>query len=114
MKSIRLYDNLSSEEQALAPEKKKFVVKTTPSNYNVEREADTEDNIQVLSFDYIVICSGQYSKPHIPTIKGLEKFKGKVLAAKDFRDPERDYFYNIESSCFRRRIFCLRYGYTVF
>merc|ERR1711934_705713 len=37
-------------------------------------------------FDYVVVASGHYSVPHVPTFPGVEKFPGRVLHAHDFRD----------------------------
>eukprot|EP00090_Calanus_glacialis_P034471 TRINITY_DN5798_c0_g1_i1.p1 TRINITY_DN5798_c0_g1~~TRINITY_DN5798_c0_g1_i1.p1 ORF type:complete len:452 (-),score=110.55 TRINITY_DN5798_c0_g1_i1:130-1485(-) len=37
-------------------------------------------------FDYVIVASGHYSVPNIPTFPGIEKFPGRVLHAHDFRD----------------------------
>merc|ERR1712088_439055 len=37
-------------------------------------------------FDYVVVASGHYSVPNVPTFPGVEKFPGRVLHAHDFRD----------------------------
>jgi len=37
-------------------------------------------------FDYVIVASGHYSVPNIPTFAGIEKFPGRVLHAHDFRD----------------------------
>ena len=36
-------------------------------------------------FDHVVVASGHYSVPHVPTFPGVEKFPGRVLHAHDFR-----------------------------
>ena len=36
-------------------------------------------------FDYVVVASGHYSVPNVPTFPGVEKFPGRVLHAHDFR-----------------------------
>ena len=36
-------------------------------------------------FDYVIVASGHYSVPNIPTFPGIEKFPGRVLHAHDFR-----------------------------
>ena len=37
-------------------------------------------------FDYVIVASGHYSTPNVPTFPGVEKFPGRVLHAHDFRD----------------------------
>ena len=37
-------------------------------------------------FDYVIVASGHYSVPNVPTFPGIEKFPGRVLHAHDFRD----------------------------
>jgi len=37
-------------------------------------------------FDYVVVASGHYSVPHVPTFAGIEKFPGRVMHAHDFRE----------------------------
>merc|ERR1711974_126871 len=37
-------------------------------------------------FDYVVVATGHFSVPNVPTFPGVEKFPGRVLHAHDFRD----------------------------
>merc|ERR1711936_555855 len=37
-------------------------------------------------FDYVIVASGHYSVPHVPTFPGIDKFPGRVLHAHDFRE----------------------------
>jgi len=85
VKSVRLYKNLAAEEQAKAPEQRKFIIKTTTTTNSDENAAEYH------AFDYVIIATGHHSKPYIPPIEGIEKFKGKVISAKDFRHPNADY-----------------------
>ncbi len=39
------------------------------------------------TFDYVIVASGHYSVPHIPSFPGIETFPGIVTHAHDFRDP---------------------------
>ena len=39
----------------------------------------------ITRFDYVIVASGHYSVPHVPTFPGVEKFPGRVLHAHDFR-----------------------------
>lgn len=38
------------------------------------------------NFDYVIVASGHYSVPHIPSFPGIEKFPGMIMHAHDFRD----------------------------
>ena len=40
----------------------------------------------ICRFDYVVVASGHYSVPHMPTFPGVDRFPGRVLHAHDFRD----------------------------
>ena len=37
-------------------------------------------------FDYVIVASGHYSTPNVPSFPGVDKFPGRVLHAHDFRD----------------------------
>ena len=37
-------------------------------------------------FDYVIVASGHYSVPNVPSFEGIEKFQGRVLHAHDFRE----------------------------
>ena len=39
------------------------------------------------TFDYVIVASGHYSTPHIPSFPGIENFPGIVMHAHDLRDP---------------------------
>ncbi len=38
------------------------------------------------TFDYVVVASGHFSTPNVPSFPGFERFAGRVLHAHDFRD----------------------------
>ncbi|KAL3248248.1 hypothetical protein MRX96_056655 [Rhipicephalus microplus] len=40
------------------------------------------------TFDGVMICSGHHVIPHVPTFKGLEKFKGQVFHTHDYKIPD--------------------------
>ncbi|KPP57514.1 flavin-containing monooxygenase FMO GS-OX-like 4-like, partial [Scleropages formosus] len=40
------------------------------------------------TFDSVFICNGHYSVPYLPSIPGLEHFKGRVLHSHSYRYPE--------------------------
>ena len=37
-------------------------------------------------FDRVIVASGHFSTPHVPTFPGIESFNGRVLHAHDFRN----------------------------
>jgi len=37
-------------------------------------------------FDYVIVASGHYSVPHVPTFPGLQEFPGRIMHAHDFRE----------------------------
>ena len=37
-------------------------------------------------YDFILACNGHLTEPNIPSVPGLETFKGKVLHSHDYRD----------------------------
>ena len=45
----------------------------------------TSSSISHYRFDYVVVASGHYSTPHVPTFPGVERFPGRVMHAHDFR-----------------------------
>ena len=36
-------------------------------------------------FDYVVVASGHYSVPNVPSFPGIDRFPGRVLHSHDFR-----------------------------
>ena len=66
-------------------------------------------------FDYVIVASGHYSTPNVPTFPGVEKFPGRVLHAHDFRDANEfagktlllvDASYSAEDIALQ----CIKYG----
>ena len=46
-----------------------------------------EDHIYVeAGFSHIIVAAGIYSVPYFPIIPGVEKFKGRILHSRDFRE----------------------------
>ena len=52
---------------------------------------ETTTTTTIPRFDYVVVASGHYSVPNVPTFPGVEKFPGRVLHAHDFRFPSLHY-----------------------
>nr|WP_084824814.1 NAD(P)/FAD-dependent oxidoreductase [Lampropedia cohaerens] len=44
------------------------------------------DRIYSETFDYVVVASGHFSTPNVPSFEGMETFHGRILHAHDFRD----------------------------
>ncbi len=44
------------------------------------------DELSSEEFDHVVVATGHFSTPHVPSFEGVEKFPGRVLHAHDFRD----------------------------
>ena len=47
----------------------------------VPENTDTEEE-----FDYVVVASGHFSVPNVPSFEGIETFPGRVMHAHDYRD----------------------------
>jgi trimethylamine monooxygenase len=45
-----------------------------------------EDRVYTETFDYVVVASGHFSTPNVPSFEGFDSFNGRVLHAHDFRD----------------------------
>jgi trimethylamine monooxygenase len=45
-----------------------------------------EDRVEVEQFDHVVVATGHYSTPNVPSFPGFEQFPGRILHSHDFRD----------------------------
>lgn len=55
--------------------------------FSVTTESLTEKKVMPTEvFDYVMVASGHYSTPFVPTYPGVEKFPGRVMHSHDFRD----------------------------
>ncbi|CAB3248993.1 unnamed protein product [Arctia plantaginis] len=52
-------------------------------------KSDTKENVTEFC-SFVVVASGEYSKPFIPEVEKMNDFKGKILHSHDYKDPE-DY-----------------------
>lgn len=55
-------------------------------NFSISVQNLLEDATYTEEFDYVVVASGHFSTPNVPSFEGLEAFNGRVLHAHDFRD----------------------------
>lgn len=53
----------------------KWKVQTTSST--AQKEQLSADDIQEATYDAVLVCSGHYSAPRIPDVKGLDVFPGR-------------------------------------
>lgn len=58
----------------------------TQKTFNVVVEDLQRHERQDHVFDYVVVASGHFSTPHVPSFPGVRSFSGRVLHAHDFRD----------------------------
>lgn len=56
------------------------------AKFTVTAHDRSADIVYDEEFDYIVVASGHFSTPHIPTFPGIETFTGRILHSHDFRD----------------------------
>ncbi|XP_019727746.1 flavin-containing monooxygenase FMO GS-OX5 isoform X1 [Hippocampus comes] len=77
-----------------AVEEVKPAVVTTEDGENRTRTTwevtacDTSGCRTTATFDAVFVCSGHYSEPNIPSVPGLENFKGQVLHSHTYRSAE--------------------------
>lgn len=45
-----------------------------------------KDELRSEEFDYVVVATGHFSTPNVPSFEGFNKFPGRILHAHDFRD----------------------------
>lgn len=45
-----------------------------------------KDRIYGEEFDFVVVATGHFSTPNVPTYEGMETFNGRILHSHDFRD----------------------------
>eukprot|EP00088_Acartia_fossae_P038310 TRINITY_DN3968_c0_g1_i1.p1 TRINITY_DN3968_c0_g1~~TRINITY_DN3968_c0_g1_i1.p1 ORF type:complete len:450 (-),score=155.19 TRINITY_DN3968_c0_g1_i1:161-1510(-) len=50
------------------------------------KDLESDQVLESEKFDYVIVASGHYSVPNVPTFEGIEKFPGRVMHAHDFRD----------------------------
>jgi trimethylamine monooxygenase len=55
-------------------------------NFSVTVQNLVEDYSYTEEFDHVIVASGHFSTPNVPTFEGLETFNGRVMHAHDFRD----------------------------
>lgn len=55
-------------------------------HWNVQVKDVTNGNTELFTFDAVLICTGVFSKPVIPTFPGLNKFMGRVIHTQQYKD----------------------------
>mmetsp|Transcript_29432 Transcript_29432/g.77386 ORF Transcript_29432/g.77386 Transcript_29432/m.77386 type:complete len:454 (-) Transcript_29432:324-1685(-) len=56
------------------------------SIFTIRTEDAKTSEVSVTQHDYVLVATGHFSMPHIPTFDGFESFPGRILHAHDFRD----------------------------
>ena len=59
---------------------------TGSEKFTVTAHNLVEDNEYQEDFDYVIVASGHFSTPNVPTFEGFPSFNGRILHAHDFRD----------------------------
>ena len=59
------------------------VVDEEETRYRVSWRKEGKEETGV--FPFVVVAAGMFSQPHLPSFKGIEKFKGTVLHSKDYK-----------------------------
>lgn len=59
---------------------------TEADNFLVTVEDLTTAHVYSERFDYVIVASGHFSTPNVPSFPGFDLFPGRVLHAHDFRD----------------------------
>ena len=54
--------------------------------FTVVTENLIEHKRKIETFDWVIVASGHYSTPNVPTFPGIDQFPGRVMHAHDFRD----------------------------
>jgi len=62
------------------------VKRLTPTAQGWDVEYEDQQGSSTEAFDYVVICTGMYSNPSMPSFPGQEDFKGEVMHAGSFTD----------------------------
>lgn len=63
-------------------------VKEIDSKFSVSYKDLNMTKTKMDIFDYVVVASGHYSVPNIPSFPGLETFPGRIIHVHDYRNPE--------------------------
>lgn len=65
----------------------------------------SDESVSIHHVDNIAICSGQFQKPNIPDIKGLETFPGPIVHSSDYKNPKL-----CEEIFLGKKVLCLGMG----
>ena len=50
---------------------------------------DAHESSRIRTYDYVIVCNGVFSGPHVPAFEGEERFDGAVLHSSQLRDRQR-------------------------
>jgi len=85
---VQKYIKRFAEEKGIYPSCKfnTTVTRLTPNPRGWDVEYEGEEGSATEAFDYVVICTGMYSNPSMPSFPGQENFKGEVMHSGSFKD----------------------------
>lgn len=46
------------------------------------------DTINIMHFDVVFVCNGNFASPRYPDLPGIDEYKGKLVHSHDFRTPK--------------------------
>ncbi len=55
-------------------------------DFSMTAHSLVDDHHYIEEFDYVVVATGHFSTPNVPSFEGLASFNGRVMHAHDFRD----------------------------
>ena len=59
-----------------------------PGSFEVTFTPPDSETPRSRRYDFVVVCSGTFSQPHVPPLPGQERFEGTVCHSSDFLDSE--------------------------
>lgn len=76
---LRRFIQFNTAVQWIAPD-------TATGGFAVTTERLTDGHTTTETFDYVIVATGHYSIPNVPTYEGFATFPGRVMHSHDFRD----------------------------
>ncbi|XP_060597652.1 flavin-containing monooxygenase 5-like isoform X2 [Ruditapes philippinarum] len=88
---LKLYANKFDLKKHIQLEKEVVRIYETDDHevtgrWNVKVKDISSNNVDVFTFDAVLICTGVFSEPNIPKYPGLDQFKGKLIHTHAYKD----------------------------
>ena len=52
----------------------------------VVKDLKNDKVLQARTFDYVIVATGHFSTPHVPSLPGIDSFPGRIIHSHDFRE----------------------------